>query len=162
MKEYRAIVLIIDDSQLYRKFLKALLTNTLGVEVVEAQDPKVAFDYLRVNIPDLIILDMELPLMDGYQILKHIRNNSRTKNVAVIPCTELKQEHLILNLLKLGISDYIDKKLPPKEIAHRISKVLDKILGEENETVSDQIKGELQDFGKDDSPEINDTNNDKK
>lgn len=160
MKVLNATVLIIEDNQLYREFLKTLLSKTLGIKVVEAKDPKVAFDFLKDNIPDLIVLDMELPMMDGFQILKHIRKNSRTKNVAVIPCTVLKQEHLILNLLKLGISDYIDKKLPPKEIAQKISNVLDKVLGDEDANVNNLKKEEIEGIEKDDIADVIDTQSD--
>jgi len=154
MRLLNATVLVIEDNQLYREFLKTLLTKSLGIKVVEAKDPKVAFDYLKKNIPDLIVLDMELPMMDGYQILKHIRRNSRTKDVAVIPCTVLKQEHLIINLLKLGISDYIDKKLPPKEIAQKVSNVLDKVLGDEDINVNNLRKDQIEGIEKDGDSEL--------
>jgi DNA-binding response OmpR family regulator len=155
MKELDATVLIIEDNQLYREFLRTLLSKSLGIKVVEAKDPKVAFEYLKDNIPDLVVLDMELPMMDGFQILKHIRRNPRTKNLAVVPCTVLKQEHLILNLLKLGISDYIDKKLPPKEIAHKIKNVLERVLSDDNANVNDLKKEQIEDIEKSEKKDTN-------
>ncbi len=149
-----ATVLVIEDNQLYREFLKTLLKKSLGISIVEARDPKIAFDYLKTNVPDLIILDMELPMMDGFQILKHLRKNSRTKHVAVIPCTVLKQEHLIMNLLKLGISDYIDKKIPPKEIVQKISKVLDKVLSDEDIEINNLQKEQIEDIEKSSDEEL--------
>lgn len=138
MEVNEAHVLLIEDDRLYREFLKTLLYKNLDVTIEEAKDPKIAFDYLKENVPDLIILDMELPMMDGFQVLKHIRSNPKTKNVAVIPCTVLKQEHLILTLVKLGISDFIDKKIPPKEILKKIRKVLTNVMeNKEKENIND-------------------------
>lgn len=131
-----AQVLIIEDDRLYREFMKTLISKNFDANVIVAKDPKEGFDYLKEEVPDLVILDMELPMMDGFQILKHIRSNPRTKDLAVIPCTVLKQQHLILNLVKMGISDFIDKKIPPKQILMKIRNILTKVFeNKKNEDV---------------------------
>ena len=126
MEIANATVLLIDNDKHYRGFMKELLSK-MGLKIVESKDPKVAFEYLINNkSPDLIILDMILPMMDGFQVLRHIRSNHKTKYTPVIPYTTLKQEHLILRLFQLRISGFIDKRASPKEIALKVKNALER------------------------------------
>lgn len=118
-------LLIIDDEESYRKYLATIAEKSFDLNVILAQNPKEAFDYMNnEQIPDIIMLDMQMPIMDGQTALKFIRSNSRTKNIPVLICTALSSETLLISLFKLGISDYIIKPSDTKSIAKKILKAI--------------------------------------
>lgn len=128
MQEPKYKILVIDDEPGYRKFYNKILTKTFAAEVIEAADPKVAFEYLKNNDnPDLILLDMQMPVMDGHTALKKIRSNTKTKDIPVIAATALNTTELVAGLLKLKISDYIVKPTNSQIAIQKIKKVLDSI-----------------------------------
>lgn len=128
MQEPKYKILVIDDEPGYRKFYNKILTKTFSAEVIEACNPKDAFDYLKGNDnPDLILLDMQMPVMDGHTALRKIRGNPKTKEIPVIAATALNTPELVAGLLKLNISDYIVKPTNSQIAIQKIKKVLDNI-----------------------------------
>ena len=121
-------VLIVDDDINFRFFLKKTMQLNFKVNIVEAGNPQVAFNYLNYNMPSMIILDLEMPVMDGFTALKTIRNNQLTKDIPVIICSALSEKELILKLSEHRISDYIIKTSTIEVITEKIKKVLDSIL----------------------------------
>jgi len=75
--EKKFLVLIIDDDDLFRQYAKFILEKQLNVEVVAVKTPKEGFEFLEKNLPDLLILDMEMPVMDGYTFFRRIRADKR-------------------------------------------------------------------------------------
>ena len=121
-------IMVIDDEQAYLKYYHVIIKNKLDAEVVEAINPKIAFEYLKNNdLPDLIILDMQMPVMDGHTALKYLRNNKKTQDIPVIISTALKNKQLVASLLRLRISDYIVKPTNKDLVIQKIKKVLDNI-----------------------------------
>lgn len=102
-------VLIVDDNQPFRQILRSLLEINFSVKVDEAQHPKEAFGFLENNIPSLIVMDMEMPYMDGLTAVKQIRETPSLKDIPVIICTVLSETNLIIKLAELKIKDYILK-----------------------------------------------------
>lgn len=120
-------VLICDDEPGYRKYFKKLLELRFKTRVIEAEDPGEAFKFLEKEIPDLIIMDMQMPVMDGFSAIKLIRANPKTKGIPVIACTALSSLSLFQELVKLKISDYLVKP-PSEELAlKKLFKVLNDI-----------------------------------
>jgi CheY-like chemotaxis protein len=120
-------ILIIDDEEGYRKFMRAVLEKSLKVKVAEAANPKRAFEYLEKNTPTLILLDMQMPVMDGYKALKLMRQNENTKNTPVIACTGIYTKDLLASLAKLRIADYIVKPVYGDVLLEKVARVLKKI-----------------------------------
>lgn len=121
-------ILIVDDEDVYRKFIAAIVEKNFMMKPVLCKNPKEAFDYMKnVKVPDLVILDMQMPIMDGLSALKFIRSGAKTKDVNVIINTALGTDSLLIELFKLGISDYILKPAETKIVTSKILNVLKKI-----------------------------------
>lgn len=125
--EKKFLVLIIDDDDLFRQYAKFILEKQLNVEVVAVKTPKEGSEFLEKNLPDLLILDMEMPVMDGYTFFRRIRADKRLEKLHVIPCTALASKDLFASLLRLGIDDYILKPVTDKVLVSKVSRVLDYI-----------------------------------
>jgi CheY-like chemotaxis protein len=132
MKYTGLTVLIVDDNNGYRKYLRKLIETRIKANVKEASNPKDAFEYMNKEIPSLILLDMQMPIMDGYTALGIIRKKPETQNVPVIPCTALASTELVVRLSQLNISDYIIKSGDAGLIVEKIRHTLDKILEQNN------------------------------
>jgi CheY-like chemotaxis protein len=102
-------ILIIDDEEVYIKFLKKMIEKEFGAQVDIANNPKEAFEYFKRKIPDLVLLDMQMPMMDGLTALKLIRSAPATKDIPVIPCTAMSNKGLVIQLAEQNITDYIVK-----------------------------------------------------
>jgi CheY-like chemotaxis protein len=117
-------VIIIDDEAPYRKFIKALLGKKLKMEVFEAENPLIAFEIMKTKTLSLILLDMEMPAMDGLTALRNIRQLPGYQDVPVIVCSALRVPELIIKLAKMRITDYIAKPSNPATIITKVLKAI--------------------------------------
>lgn len=117
-KKYR--ILIVDDEKGLVKIMRLNLEQD-GFEVVEANSGAEAMDKLRTTIPDLILLDVMMPDMDGFTVLKLVREIGPTP---VIMLTAMGQEEDKVKGLELGADDYVTKPFSPRELTSRIRAVL--------------------------------------
>jgi DNA-binding response OmpR family regulator len=76
--------------------------------------------------PDVIVLDVNLPHMDGFEVLASIKNDDRTKDIAVVMLTVRQQESDVMKGFGLGAADYIVKPFSPMELAARIRRLVRK------------------------------------
>lgn len=117
-------ILIIEDD----KFLRTLASGKLkreGFEVFEAVDGKEGMNSAKTNTPDLILLDIILPEIDGFEILRRLKTDEKLREIPVILLSNLGQESDIRRGLSLGAEDYIVKAHHTlDEIIARIKKVL--------------------------------------
>ena len=121
------VILLIDDDSLFRKLLIKKLTYLLGAYVVEANDPIEAEQYLQNNNPDLIILDILMPVIDGLSWLKKVRKEKKYGDISIIPCTTMPTRELVVNMIKLKIDDFFDKSTKMDVLLAKVQKSLDKI-----------------------------------
>ncbi len=111
--------LIVDDHKVTQK----LLENALQDEIFEkkiAEDGKFALDYYREWKPDVILLDILLPIISGYSVLKEIRIKDNDKSTAIIIVSSLIAKEDIMDCAKLGIQGYIVKPINFKEICRKV------------------------------------------
>lgn len=120
----RKTILVCDDDPLLVDLLEYRLSSR-GYEVVVARDGGEGLAWLKENRPDAVILDAMMPVIDGYEVLRHIRENPETSNVPVIMLTARKQERDIVSALELGANDYIVKPFIPEELTARLSRLLE-------------------------------------
>ena len=117
-------ILIVDDEPRIRDFVRMNLEME-HYRVIEAGDGLEALEQLREHLPDLVILDVMMPEMDGFETLRSIREVS---TVPVIMLTVRQDEHDRIRGLDLGADDYIAKPFNPRELLSRIRALLRRSL----------------------------------
>ena len=117
-RKYR--ILVVDDERRMVGFIRLNLEQD-GFEVIEAFNGTEALNRLRDSLPDLILLDVMMPDIDGFDVLRVIREISQ---VPVIMLTAKSEEEDIVKGLELGADDYITKPFSPRELASRVKAVL--------------------------------------
>jgi chemosensory pili system protein ChpA (sensor histidine kinase/response regulator) len=100
--------LVVDDSITMRRVTERLLERR-GVKVLTARDGLDAISVLQTNEPDIILLDIEMPRMDGYQFAAHVRNDARLANLPIIMITSRSGEKHRAKAIELGVNDYLSK-----------------------------------------------------
>lgn len=122
-------ILVVDDEARMRHFVRMNL-EAEGFEVIEAADAFEALEKIRDEMPDLVLLDVALPRMDGFEALKYIREMS---DVPVIMLTVKDEEEDRIRGLDLGADDYVTKPFSPRELASRIRAVLRRVAPPEEQ-----------------------------
>jgi DNA-binding response OmpR family regulator len=116
----------------------------------EFYSAKELFNYLNNEIPDLLILDLMLPDMDGIDICKKLKNETRFKNIPIIMLTARQDEMDKILGLELGADDYVTKPFSPKELIARVKAVLrrgkDEIINKAIIEISGLLKIDLQKY----------------
>jgi DNA-binding response OmpR family regulator len=113
-------ILVVDDEERMARFIRLNLEQD-GFQVVEAYRGQEAMDKVRTALPDLILLDIMMPDIDGFEVLKMIREVS---SVPVIMLTAKGEEDDKIKGLELGADDYITKPFSPRELVSRVKAVL--------------------------------------
>ncbi len=116
-------ILVVDDEPRMRRFVRMNL-DLEGYEVAEAENGLVALEKVREYMPDLVLLDVMMPTMDGFETLALLREFS---NVPVIMLTVKGDEDDRVRGLDLGADDYITKPFSPRELSSRIRAVLRRV-----------------------------------
>ncbi len=101
-------VLIVEDSPTQAFRLRSLLENR-GLRVKTAENGAVGLKLLQELEPDVIVLDVEMPEMDGLQVCHAIKSSPKTENIPVIMFTAQEDRDVIVNILQLGVIDFIPK-----------------------------------------------------
>lgn len=131
-----AKILIVDDNP---KYLQDALPM-YGYDVVVATDGVQALKLLAKNNPvDLILLDVMMPNMNGWDTLKSIRLNEKTKHIPVIMLTAINEEQKIVSGLKIGADDYIVKPFVLPNLLARIEAVLRRSAWQKNDIKSHEL-----------------------
>jgi two-component system KDP operon response regulator KdpE len=114
------LILVVDDEARMIQFIRMNL-ELEGYRVVQASDGLKALDKVRDELPDLVILDVMMPDLDGYETLRILRE---TSDVPVLMLTIESEEDDILRRLGLGADDYVTKPFSPRELSSRVQALL--------------------------------------
>jgi CheY-like chemotaxis protein len=118
------LILIIEDDKFFRDLVSKKLENS-GFEVILAADSKETFALLEEKIPSLIISDLILPGLDGFELISMIKKDEKTKGIPLIVLSNLGQKDEIEKAMSLGAIDFLVKvNFTPDEIVNKIKKVL--------------------------------------
>ena len=112
--------MVVDDSAFMRNMLKNLITQSGGQVVAEAVDGKDAVEKFSQTRPQLVLMDIMMPNMNGLDALKQIMNIDR--NAKVVMCTSVGQEKVVAEAVEAGASDFIIKPFKPMDIKAVIEK----------------------------------------
>jgi two-component system, chemotaxis family, chemotaxis protein CheY len=114
-------ILVVDDAEFLRLRISKMLVGD-GYEVIEAENGQRAIEQYQANKPDLVLMDVTMPEMDGLTALKHIRAlDSKAK---VIMLTALGQESVVLEAIKSGARDFVVKPFERDRVLNAIQKLL--------------------------------------
>ncbi|HEX8580086.1 MAG TPA: response regulator [Allosphingosinicella sp.] len=116
-------ILVCDDDPLLVDLLQYRLESR-GYEVLVAEDGGKALRRLQETRPDAILLDAMMPVIDGYEVLRKIREDASLADIPVIMLTARKQEQDIVTALELGANDYLVKPFIPEELVARLARLL--------------------------------------
>ena len=117
-------ILVCDDDALLVDLIEYRL-SARGYEVSIARDGGEALALLGGDKPDAILLDAMMPVIDGYEVLRRIREQPDTRDIPVIMLTARKQEQDIVSALELGANDYLVKPFIPEELVTRLAKLVE-------------------------------------
>jgi DNA-binding response OmpR family regulator len=120
-----ATVLVIDDDALVCEILERKLAVN-GYHVVTAPDGAAGLARARVSPPDLIVLDMMMPMMTGREVLQNLRADPQLNQIPVIMLTVRRSEGDVVDALELGAADFVSKPFRPDELVARVSRLLPK------------------------------------
>jgi CheY-like chemotaxis protein len=123
MPETGASVLVVDDNEDNIRIVSAILLGR-GYEVRIARDGKGALDAVERNPPDVILLDIMMPGMDGIEVLDHIKADPRSGSIPVIMVTAKAQDEDVLAGYKYGADYYVTKPFTARQILYAIGLVL--------------------------------------
>lgn len=117
--------LIIEDEDAIRMVIRKILQKNFSCTIQEAGNGKQGLDILQNDIPDLILLDINMPVMDGKETLEILKSHSLFQKIPVVIMTALGDKETVGTFLKKGIADYLLKPLEQVETVKRINKVIE-------------------------------------
>ena len=118
-----ATVLLVEDEEPLRRVLRDLLERE-GFNVLEAGDGVLALDAVDRGAPDIVVLDLNLPRLDGYGVLSHLRARPATAHLPVIVLTAKGDEDSEVRVFEYGASDFLTKPFRPRALSARIIALL--------------------------------------
>ena len=117
-------VLIVDDSKFIREVYKLEL-NQENIEVVVAEDGEKGLELAKTAKPDVILLDMMLPGIDGFEVIEKLKSDPELSKIAIVVFSSLRQQSDIDKALKRGVLKYLPKdEYTPKKVAAELKSVL--------------------------------------
>jgi chemosensory pili system protein ChpA (sensor histidine kinase/response regulator) len=121
----RIFAMVVDDSITVRRVTQRLLERN-GMRVLTARDGMDAVALLQDNVPDVILLDIEMPRMDGYEVAAHVRNDPRLKEVPIIMVTSRVGEKHRARAIELGVDDYLGKPYQEAQLLDAIAPLVER------------------------------------
>jgi chemosensory pili system protein ChpA (sensor histidine kinase/response regulator) len=124
-RDRRTFALVVDDSITVRRVTQRLLERN-GMRVLTAKDGVDAVSLLQENLPDIILLDIEMPRMDGYEVAAHVRNDPRLKQIPIVMITSRVSEKHRARAIELGVDDYLGKPYQESQLLDAIEPLVNR------------------------------------
>lgn len=118
------ILLVVDDNKDFRDFMKSLFAGSY--KVVTANDGEDAYEKVLKELPDLILCDVMMPIMDGYEFCRKVKEDIRTSHIPIILLTAKSSEENQFSGLEAGADDYISKPFNIDMLTLKISKIIER------------------------------------
>ena len=124
MNSKQKIIFLVDDDMTNLNVGKRALSNFYTVYTLGSG--RALLDLLTKIMPDLILLDINMPEMDGYETIKRVKGNEKTANIPVIFLTAHKEKTAVVEGISLGATDYLVKPIIPINLLRRVNAFFDK------------------------------------
>ena len=118
-----SIVLVVDDSPTQRELIIDALQNS-GLTVMAVNDGMEALQHMQMTCPDLVVLDIVMPKMNGYEVCRKLKTDPKTQKVPVIMCSSKGEEFDRYWGMKQGADAYIAKPFRPTEMIETVKQLL--------------------------------------
>ncbi|MCL5061605.1 MAG: response regulator [Nitrospirae bacterium] len=119
----RKRILIVEDNDKNRLLVRDVLSY-YGYEVIEARDGEKGLRMAKEHIPDLILMDMQMPVMDGFDAIRMLKNDPDTKHIKIIAVTSFAMKGDKEKIIQAGADDYIAKPVDTRELPRIIQGLL--------------------------------------
>jgi len=119
------VILIVEDDPKNLKLIRDLL-QIRGYTTLEATDGKQGVDMARAKMPDLILMDIQMPVMDGFEAISILKADPVTKNIPTIALTALAMQGDREKCMEAGSNDYITKQLDTRAFVTKVKEYLEK------------------------------------
>ena len=116
------LILAADDQPMILKSIEYKLQE-VGFEVLSASDGQEAIDFFDSHQPDLAILDLNMPVKSGFEVINHIRK-IRSSNIPIIIMSGDDEEKTIIEVFNMGVNDYVEKPVRVNEVIVRVKRLL--------------------------------------
>jgi len=116
-------ILVVEDTEDNRRILRDLLTRA-GFELIEAMDGESGVSMAIMHRPDLILMDIQLPIFDGYEATRRIKANPETRNIPIIAVTSYALSGDENKALAAGCDGYVAKPFSPRRILAMVQEFL--------------------------------------
>lgn len=117
-------ILAVDDEKHIVRLVQVNLERA-GYEVVTANDGKEALEKVQQENPDLVVLDVMMPYMDGFEVLQNLRRNPSTRDIPVIMLTAKAQDADVFKGWQSGVDCYLTKPFNPMELLSFVKRIFD-------------------------------------
>ncbi len=132
---HEATVLIVDDVDYNRYLLKEFLKNS-KIKILEAINGKLAVELAQANVPDLILMDIRMPVMDGFEATRILKNDPNTSSIKIVALTASLLEEEIKRIKITGFDHFLRKPIKYGEL----TEVLAKYISHERQSLSENLK----------------------
>jgi CheY-like chemotaxis protein len=119
----KPVILIVDDRASSRELLRTVLERT-GYAVLDAADGEAALEQARSGNPDLILLDLQMPKLDGYGVLAELRAEERFRTLPILALTASAMSGDREKILEAGFTDYLSKPAGPERLREAVARLL--------------------------------------
>ncbi|HEY6642389.1 Hpt domain-containing protein [Povalibacter sp.] len=123
-EDRRTFALVVDDSITVRRVTQRLLERN-GMRVMTAKDGVDALSIIQEHLPDVILLDIEMPRMDGYEFATHVRADSRTADIPIVMITSRTGEKHRARAIEIGVNDYLGKPYQENQLLDAIEPLVE-------------------------------------
>lgn len=120
-----SLILVVDDNSMNRIMLSRYLTR-LGYQAILTENGRQALEKLQAEKFDLVLLDVQMPEMDGYEVLEHLKADLRLRDLPVIMISGLDEIEGIVRCIELGAQDYLHKPFNPVVLQARLTACLER------------------------------------
>jgi CheY-like chemotaxis protein len=120
----RLLLLVDDDTEVREYIAEVLRATNPRLRIVEVGNGKEALKALETITPDVIMLDLAMPIMDGYAVLEHLQSNPKTRYLPVLVLTGYEHPDIEIDVLLAGASDFLNKPIHGRELIVRLHLII--------------------------------------